>query len=69
MVALLLVKNAPHVMAIVTPRVMTPVIRCVRLRAWAIVIRDAQMAVILVVEIPVRIHAKAAVQIIARAVL
>ena len=61
--------NAHHAIAIVTPRVNQPAIRCVRLHAWAIVIRDAQMAVILVVEIPVRIHAKAAVQIIARAVL
>ena len=61
--------NAHRAIAIVTPRVFQPVIRCARLRAWAIVIRDAQMAVILVVKIPVRIHAKAVVQIIARAVL
>ena len=61
--------NAHHVIAIVTPRVIQHAIRCARLRAWAIVIRDAQMAVIPVVKTPVRIHAKAVVQIIARAVL
>ena len=61
--------NAHRATVIVTPHVIQPAIRCVRLRAWAIVIRDAQMAVILVVKIPVRIHAKAVVQIIARAVL
>ena len=63
------IANAHRAIAIVTPRVSQPAIRCVRLRAWVIVIRDARMAVILVVEIPVRIHAKAVVQIIARAVL
>ena len=61
--------NAHRAISIVTPRVFQPAIRCARLHAWAIVIRDAQMAVILVVKIPVRIHAKAVVQIIARAVL
>ena len=55
------IANAHHAIAIVTPHVIQPAIRCVRLRAWAIVIRDAQMAVILVVEIPVRTHAKAVV--------
>jgi hypothetical protein len=61
--------NAHHAIAIATPHVIQPAIRCARLHAWAIVIRDAQMAVIPVVEILVRIHVKAAVQIIARAVL
>ena len=61
--------NAHRAIAIVTPRVIQPAIRCARLHVWAIVIRDVQMAVIPVVKIPVRIHAKAVVQIIARAVL
>ena len=55
------IANAHHAIAIVTPRVSQPAIRCVRLHVWAIVIRDARMAVILVVEIPVRTHAKAVV--------